>query len=157
MLFISYYSYTSLYHHGDGYKTLRNWNTNSPIPGFFYTYEDDDIKKNNNKKIKNKEFVDDQRYLHKTKFNYKRKNWIDVDILGLGDFFFFNLMILFIIQPEWSITTKFFVVCGCITSIQVGHYGTLHLLKICQLNNGPALPFPVVTFSIYAIIVYVFI
>ncbi len=135
---------------------MKNWHSDTPVPGFFYTYKNDDIKENK-RKLKNKEFVDDEKYLDKSKLTYKRKNSIGGHALGLGDFFIFNLMILFILQPEWSITIKIFVVFGCIISIQVGHYGTLHLLKIWQLNNGPALPFPVVAFSMYTIIICVFI
>ncbi len=135
---------------------LKNWHSDTPVPEFFYTYKDDDIKENK-RKFKNTEFVDDERYLHKSELTYKRKNSIGGKGLGLGDFFIFNLMILFILQPEWSITIKIFVVFGCIISISLGHYGTLHLLKMGQLNNGPALLFPVVTISMYTIIVCAFI
>jgi len=46
------------------------------------------------------------------------------ECLGLGDFMVFNLMILFIIHPAWSMITKIFVALGCIVSIQIGYHVT---------------------------------
>jgi len=38
----------------------------------------------------------------------------------------------------------------------VYHCGTLRLIQIWQLNGAPAIPFPAVTFSMYAMILNVF-
>jgi hypothetical protein len=114
---------------------------------------------NNKRSYIDEEFVDAKKYLHENKSNYKRKTHNNGESLGLGDFFGFTLMILFLLQPEWSITTKIFVVIGCIISIQVGKCGTSRLIQIWQLSHAPApaLPFPVVTFSLYTIILNVII
>jgi hypothetical protein len=135
-----------LHHRGYAYGIFKNGFSKSPIPGFFYTYDVDDIEKNK-RKFKNEEFVDDEKYLPETHN--------DVECLGLGDFFTFDLMILFILQPQWSIITKIFVVIGCIISIQAGQCGTLLFAQVWQLTGFPALPFSVVTFSLYTLILNV--
>ncbi len=153
---MSHCSYTNLHHRGDAYRICKNWTSQPLLPGIFYTYDDDDMEKNKRSYI-NEEFVDDKKYLHENKFIYKRKTHSNGEYIGLGDFFDFNLMVLFILQPQWSITIKIFVVIGCIISIQVGKCGTSRLIQIWQLRGAPALPFPVVTFSLYTIILDVII
>jgi hypothetical protein len=105
----------------------------------------------------NEEFTDAKKYLHENKSNYKRKTHNNDECLGLGDFLGFNLMILFLLQPQWLIATKIFVVIGCIISIQIGRCGTSRLIQIWQISDAPGLPFPVVTFSLYTIILNVII
>ncbi len=75
--------------------------------------------------------------------------------LGLGDFYGFNLMILVILETEWSFLTRLLVVLGCIISLQVGYCGTAYISELLPTNTSdsiPGEPFPVVTFSIYVII-----
>jgi hypothetical protein len=55
--------------------------------------------------LKTKKFVDDEKYLHKRKHRKTDRS------LGLGD-----LMILFILQIQWSLLTKILVIFGCIIS-----------------------------------------
>jgi len=73
--------------------------------------------------------------------------------LGLGDFMVFNLMILFIIHPAWSMITKIFVIFGCIVSIQIGFCWMRLIRQTWHLHAIPALPCSVISFSLYTIIV----
>ncbi len=75
------------------------------------------------------------------------------ECLGLGDFNTFNLMLLSIMDPDWSVTTKMFVGFGCIICILVGDNGTRFIGKLWRTHIMPGLPFPVVVFSMYVIIV----
>jgi len=147
---MSHCSYTCLHYRGNEYGISKKWTSQLLLPGFFYTYDDDDTEKNKKSYI-NEEFTDAKKYLHENKSNYKRKTHNNGECLGLGDFFGFNLMILFLLQPQWLITTKIFVVIGCIISIQVGQCGTSRLIQIWQIRDASGLPFPVVTFSLYTI------
>jgi hypothetical protein len=47
------------------------------------------------------------------------------------------------------------MVFGCIISIQVGQCGTAYFHRLSQLPYVPALPMPVITFSMYTLIVNV--
>jgi hypothetical protein len=149
-------SCTTMHHRGNGYRIYKSWTSQPLLPGVFYTYDDDDMEKNKRSYII-VEFVDTEKYFHENKFRYERKTYDSRESLGLGDFFVFNLMILFILQPQWSITTKIFVVIGCIINIQVSEYGTSYLIQSWQLSGGPALPFPVIIYSLYIIILNVII
>jgi hypothetical protein len=80
--------------------------------------------------------------------NDNTQGWI-----GLGDFTVYNLMILCIMNPVWSTTTQIFVAFGCIVCMQVGNYSTKLLSEIWDERIMPGLPCPVVSFSIYIIII----
>lgn len=101
--------------------------------------------------FENKEFID-EKYWHKHTPSYERNTHNIGGFLGLGDFAVFDTMILLILQPEWSLTIRTLVVFGCIISIQVGHRGTLFFGQLWSLNFIPAIPCPVITFSMYTII-----
>jgi hypothetical protein len=78
-------------------------------------------------------------------------------MLGLGDFISYNLMLLFVLPPLLPMTTKIFVAVGGIISVQVGYMATIWIAAIWRVKNGtPALPLPVITYSIYAILVDIF-
>jgi len=50
-------------------------------------------------------------------------------------------------------TTKILVAFGCIVFIQVGYYSIELIGKMWHVRILPGLPLPVITFSLYAIIV----
>ncbi len=81
-----------------------------------------------------------------------------VPILGFGDFFFYNLMVLFVLPPLLPITTKICVAIGCIISVQVGYIVTIWIAAFWNVETPvPALPLPVIIYSIYTILVDIFI
>jgi hypothetical protein len=142
--------------YGSIYNTVKNWTWELPLPGLFYAYYVADFKQDKGT-LKDREFMNDGKHFHKSKSNGKIKTHRIGASLGLGDFNDFNLMILYILQVQWSFLTRLLVVLGCIISIQVGYCGTLYMEKLWSIDISPALPFPVVIFSIYAIIVDVII
>jgi hypothetical protein len=73
--------------------------------------------------------------------------------LGLGDFIAFNLMVLMSLSPCWSMTKKIFVVFGSIISIQLGQWSMRVSHHLFAETRLPALPFSVIPFSIYTVIV----
>jgi hypothetical protein len=54
-------------------------------------------------------------------------------------------------------TIKILVVFGCIINKQVGQCGTAYIHRLWQVANVPGLPLPVITFSVYALILNVII
>jgi len=78
-------------------------------------------------------------------------------ILGLGDFFYYNLMLLFILPPLLPMSAKIWVAIGGIISLQVGYVATIWIASFWNLKKiVPALPLPVITYSIYAFLVDIF-
>jgi hypothetical protein len=78
--------------------------------------------------------------------------------LGLGDFFFYNLMVLFVLPPLASIRMKMCIGIGCIIFIEIGYMITIWISLFLNGNrNGPALPLPVIAFSAYIILLNVFV
>ncbi len=142
--------------HGRIHNMFKNWTGELPLSRLFYAYDVDDFKEER-RKVKDKAFVNDGKHFHKSKSNGKIKTYEIGASLGLGDFADFNLMVLFILQVQWSFLTRLLVVLGCIISVQVGYCGTSYMKKLWSINDSPGLPFPVVTFSMYAIIVDVII
>jgi len=135
-----------------------NLPSNSSPSGAYYTYDVTDIYKDK-ENINYDDFEDDANTdlnLNNGNFDYKKTDENRL-FLGLGDFSIFNLMVLFILRPIWSLTTKILVTFGCIISIHVGQYGTLYIRRLSQRIGVPALPLPVITFSMYTIILNVII
>ncbi|CAF1413848.1 unnamed protein product [Rotaria magnacalcarata] len=101
------------------------------LVGFYYTWNFDDD-----------ELVD-------------RKN--NRSSLGIGDFLIFNLMLLLIVPSGSSMTTKVCIAIGHIIAIQIGQIATSWFG--CYFNQYllPALPLPVVCFSLYAILLNAFV
>ncbi len=78
--------------------------------------------------------------------------------IGLGDFLIYNILLLLIVSPSSSITTIILLKVGCIISVQIGYIGTIMILSRLWKNRVvPGLPLPVIIFSIYFLIVNIFI
>jgi hypothetical protein len=128
---------------------LMNWSSNSSPPGLYYTY-DIDATYDERINFNDDDFENDtnaEEHLNMDKLDYQTGLF-----LGLGDFFVFNQMILFILLPLWSMITKILVVCGCIIAIQFGQCGTAYVHRLSKLSGVPGLTLPVITFSMYAFI-----
>ncbi len=150
--FILQYSVVSLHPRGYIREIPVDSSSSSSPPGLYYTYDIESIHKYE-ENVKDDDFEDDtngEEDLNKDNFDYGNSLF-----LGLGDFFVYNLMVLFILLPVWSMTTKILVVFGCIISIQIGLCGSLYIRELLGLGGVPALPLPVITFSIYAMIINV--
>ncbi len=79
-------------------------------------------------------------------------------VIGLADFFFFNLLLLFVLPINSSIATKVCIAFVCIIIVQLGDLCTSCMLSYVSDNNGlPAAPFPTVFVTAYAIAVDVII
>ncbi len=96
--------------------------------------------------------------------NYKNMDLKDLEKetclhgLDLGDFFFYNLMVSFVLSSLTSIEMKIFVGIGCIIFIKIGYTITKWIsLLLYGKRNGPALPLPVITFTAYTILLNVFV
>jgi hypothetical protein len=131
---------------------LLNGSPNSFPPGSYYTRDIDDTydEKTN---FNDNDFENDtnaEEHLNMDNLDYKSGLF-----LGLGDFFVFNQMVLFILLPSWSMITKILVVCGCIIAIQFGQCGTAYIHRLWKRFYVPGLPLPVITFSMYAFILNV--
>ena len=127
-----------------------NWYSNRPPVGIYYTSDPDDTPSYEENFNGNDLEADSNIEADSNADNFAYKERL---FLGLGDFFLFNTMVLVILPPMWSMARKIVVVVGCIISIHVGQYGTVCMGRFWRLHRAPALPFPVVTFSIYAMIV----
>ncbi len=77
--------------------------------------------------------------------------------LGLGDFFIFNHMLLLVLSSASSITTKAYITIGHIIAIQIGQEVAFRLGSFYNQYTLPAVPLPVIFFSLYAILLNVFI
>ena len=74
-------------------------------------------------------------------------------IIGLDDIFVYDILLLLVLSPFSSMTTKILVTFGCIVSVQVGYVGTKVLFGILwKTAPMPSLPLPIITFSIYFLI-----
>ncbi len=82
-------------------------------------------------------------------------------LIGLDDFFFYNLMVLFILPPLSSTEMKIWIGIGCIIFIEIGYIVTISIGPSVKLwgetKFEPALPFPIIAFSTYFILINVFI
>jgi hypothetical protein len=77
----------------------------------------------------------------------------DGAMLGLGDFLFYNISLLLVLSLYVPTTIKIFVTLGCIVSVQVGYFATIMVFeRLWKLDGIPALPLPVITFSVYFLI-----
>ena len=81
----------------------------------------------------------------------------NVSRLGLADFFFYNLMLLWVLPPLSSMTTQLCVLVGHIITIQIGAALAFELANRNECRGCPALPLPIVAVSFYALILGVFI
>ena len=72
-------------------------------------------------------------------------------VIGLGDFFFFNLLLLFVIPENSSIVTRGCIAFVCIIIVQLGDLCTIYMLPYGDPKGVPAVPFPTVFVTAYAI------
>jgi len=78
--------------------------------------------------------------------------------IGLGDFTFYNLMVLFLLSPLLSMINQIYVAIGAIVSVQIG-YMVMNWTSVFRNKNNilPALPLPIIFYSAYAILIDIFI
>ena len=77
--------------------------------------------------------------------------------IGLGDFTFYNLIILFILSPLSLTINQIYVSIGAIVSVQIGYMLTNWTSIFRNKNNIlPALPLAVIFYSAYAILIDIF-
>ena len=72
--------------------------------------------------------------------------------LGYGDFFDYNLLVLFVLPPSSSLMTKIYVAFGAILSVQLGSLLTHLLQRLAKKYSAPGVPLPVITVSTYLFI-----
>lgn len=102
-------------------------------------------------------FPPGQYYLFKDYENIKLDENSFVYVLGLGDFTFYNLMILFIISPLPPIEIKIYIAIGAIIFIQIGYIVTIWKGSYwSEIKTRPVLQLPVIAFSAYTILLDVF-
>ena len=73
--------------------------------------------------------------------------------MGDGDFFLFNLLLLWILPPLSSTTTQICIFFGMIINVQIGYMLTDWIGSLWKEYKMPALPLPVIFISVYALIV----
>ncbi len=83
--------------------------------------------------------------------------WETSGSLSLGDFFTYNILALFAVPPSSSITIKICVTLGYIVSVQVGRLLTFLLRRLTKTTVSPDMPLPVITVSIYLLILNIII
>jgi hypothetical protein len=76
--------------------------------------------------------------------------------LGLDDFFLFDLMLLSVLPSLSSMATQIIVLIGHILVVQIGQEATFLLGRLFKQQNQPAVPLPVITVSLYAILLNIF-
>ena len=72
-------------------------------------------------------------------------------VIGLGDLFYFNLMLLFVIPLNSSIITKGWIAFICIIVVQLGNLCTNYIPRFDYPNGVPAVPFPTVLVTTFAV------
>jgi hypothetical protein len=77
---------------------------------------------------------------------------LDFSAMGTGDFHLFDLLLLFIIPIDSSITIKACIAFGCIISVQIGNLCTNYMFYYTDTGPLPALPFPVIVVTAYTIV-----
>jgi hypothetical protein len=73
--------------------------------------------------------------------------------LGLADFLVYDILLLLVLSPPLSLAIKILMTIGCIISIQIGYFVTIVIFEMMwKLDEVPAFPLPIITFSIYILI-----
>jgi hypothetical protein len=78
---------------------------------------------------------------------------VSFPVIGFGDFFFFDLLLLFVMPNISSITTRAWIAFGCIISVQLADLLTCSMLPDDSFKSLPGVPFPTIATTAYAIIV----
>ncbi|CAF4000385.1 unnamed protein product, partial [Rotaria sordida] len=77
--------------------------------------------------------------------------------IGLGDFTFYNLMVLFVLSPLSLMIDQIYVTIGAIISVQIGYMAMKWTPTFWNKNKSlPALPLPIIAYSAYAILIDTF-
>lgn len=76
----------------------------------------------------------------------------DFSVIGLGDFFYFDLMLLFVIPFNSSIITKGCLAFICIIVVQLGDLCTIYMGRFIYPKSIPAVPFPTVFITTLVIV-----
>jgi hypothetical protein len=74
-------------------------------------------------------------------------------VIGLGDFFFFDLLLLVVIPDNSSITTRACIAFGCMISVQFSDLCTGSMFSYVDSPSLPALPIPTIVVTAYAIVI----
>jgi len=105
----------------------------------------------------------DPSYFHKDYFNMTFAELLEEEIiqrLGEGDFCYYNLMVLFVLQPLSSIEMKICIGIVCMIYIQMGYILTIVIVPFVEVKYAkwkPALPFPILAFSAYFVLINTFV
>jgi len=83
--------------------------------------------------------------------------WKTSASLGLGDFFTYNILVLFALPPSSSMIIKICVTLGSIVSVQIGCLLACWLRRLTKTSLGPGVPLPVITVSMYIFILNIII
>jgi hypothetical protein len=83
--------------------------------------------------------------------------WKTSGALGLGNFFTYNILVLFALPPSSSIIIKICLTLGSIVSVEVGRLLTFLLRRLTKTSVSPGTPLPVITVSIYLLILNIII
>ncbi len=75
--------------------------------------------------------------------------WKQSPVLGLGDFFVYNILVLITIPQSPSMIIKVCVAFGTMVSVQIGHLLTYRLISLVKVATAPGVPLPIITVSIY--------
>ncbi|CAF3261115.1 unnamed protein product [Rotaria sp. Silwood2] len=78
--------------------------------------------------------------------------WEKSALLGLGDFYVYNILMLLVIPQSASMSLKVCVTLGSIISVQVGQLLTNYLQCLFKVRLAPGVPFPVMMVSLYTLL-----
>ena len=73
-------------------------------------------------------------------------------MIGLGDFLFFDLLLLFVVPFNSSIITKGCIAFICIIVVQFGNLCTRYMGRFTYSESMPGLPFPTVFVTTFAVV-----
>ncbi len=75
--------------------------------------------------------------------------WKQSHVLGLGDFFIYNILVLISIPSSASLIIKICVALGTLISVQIGYLIMHRLQHLMKIVSAPGVPLPVITASTY--------
>ena len=73
-------------------------------------------------------------------------------IIGLGDFFYYDLLLLLVIPLNSSISTRASIALICIIVVQLGDMCTIYMDRFVYPKCIPGVPFPTVFVTLFAIV-----
>ena len=78
-------------------------------------------------------------------------------ITGLADFFYFDLLLLFILPVNCSFGSRVFIAFVCIILVQLADLCTVWVILLSDCRHWPGLPFPTIVVTAYMIAIDYFI